>query len=268
MSDDTTRNLQLIEKNMLIETAKLLKANQIPFFLAFGTALGAVRHHGFIPWDDDIDIYVKGSDYPKIQSVFKKEKTGNLELQDFSMIADYPYVIPKIIDRRTMLKENAFKHLEYNAGVYIDIFPLFEVDDRTCIRKIREKFRYLAYAYVKACYLEPQQLSRTIRLAVKILRKIISPAAAQKYIYKTYTSMKHRGEKMIDPLDFNEKHYCPKEWFSGSAEVPFEGAKMPVSAEYDKYLTKFYGDYMQLPKEEDRVTNHDFAMLNIEKALQ
>ena len=102
--------LQDIQLQILKELSTIFMKHDIKFFLAYGTLLGCVRHKGFIPWDDDVDIYILGEDYPKIKRIFDTEDTGNLVLQDYDT-QSYPYCFPKVIDKRTLLKEDTYKHL-------------------------------------------------------------------------------------------------------------------------------------------------------------
>ena len=96
-TDALTKKMQIKEISMLKKLASVFEEKGITFFLACGTSLGCARHKGFIPWDDDIDIYVFGRDYEKIKSVFGDGAIDNLEFQDYSITRDYPYPYPKIV---------------------------------------------------------------------------------------------------------------------------------------------------------------------------
>ena len=151
-TDDLTKNIQKIELSMLDELSKILDKHEIRYFLAFGTALGCIRHRGFIPWDDDVDLYLWGEDYPKLKKVFETEKIENLELHDFSTQKGYPYVFPKIVNKKTILVENSLKHLDYKCGVYIDIFPLFGIPNNKLLKGLFESIRYFRYCVIRAYY--------------------------------------------------------------------------------------------------------------------
>ena len=262
MSEEiSVKRIQSIELKMLSELSEILTKNQIPFFLAWGTALGCVRHQGFIPWDDDIDIYIYGRDYPKLRKVFSEQNTGNLALHDYSTKPGYPYVFPKIVDTSTVLKEREFSHLDYLGGVYIDVFPLFQVSDNVIKHKIDKYIRYMRYGIVKANYMAPPK--GFAKRILQALSRLLPISYIQKKLFSTYTTSDGKGSMVTEPLVFSEHHLFKADYFSEPHYMSFENLRMPISPKYHDYLKDAYGDYMQLPPEGNRHSNHDFFLLEL-----
>ena len=262
-----TKILQDKELTMLNEVKRIFEKNNIPFFLACGTALGCARHQGFIPWDDDIDIYVWGKDYSKIKTALENESTGRLKFQDYSTDESYPYWFPKIIATDTVLVEKSFGQLDYSCGVYIDVFPLFYASDNPLIRKIRESLRYFRYALLRAYYNE--SFSSGIRKFIKFFSKmIINPRKIQARLEKMYRIKKTQGQYVVDSGVFHKTALIDSNLFNNKIDMKFEDSQMPMPERYKDYLTHYYGDYMKLPEEKDRVSRHHIAKLEIESVLE
>lgn len=255
--------LQKIQLSILKNLTKILEANYIPYFLAYGSTLGAVRHQGFIPWDDDIDIFIYAKDYEKLRNIFSRTDTGDLEFHDYSTKKGYPYVFPKVIDKTTELKENTFSHLDYMCGVYVDIFPIFEVSDNRifywadCIKT------YIQYGIVKAYYTKPKHGVRMI--LHKISSILFNPIKAQTRLFNRYTNMEIKGNYVKEPNMFSRDQLIKKEYFEESIIVDFEDLRVPIFSKFDSYLTDAYGDYMKIPPENKRVSAHNIIHLKIEK---
>ena len=262
--DSSVKELQARELEILKALAQVFEKNGIDFWLAYGTVLGCVRHQGFIPWDDDIDIYVRGEDYPKIRKIFAEQDTGFLALHDHTTAKGYPYVFPKVIDKRTRLKEKTFAHLDYVGGVYVDIFLLFDVPNSKMLRAISQKRRYFRYALVRGAYSNTATMGGAKKLATKLIKTFVSPKRVQNRLYKRYLRPLSAKRKLVtEPNVFTERYLSPKTYFDGVEQKMFEDVMMPIPLEYENYLTDTYGDYMRLPDEKDRVSCHDFALLEL-----
>ena len=262
--DNEVKRLQSRELEILKAIAELFEKNNIDFWLAYGTTLGCVRHNGFIPWDDDVDIFIKGEDYARVVKIFEEQDTGNLALHDFNTAEGYPYIFPKIIDKSTKLKEKEYEDNEYVGGVYVDLFLLFELPNNKLIRRIKEKIRYIRYAKIRGYYKNLKNISGLKALFVKLLKKTVNCKRVQKKLYKGYTKpFKNNKRFLIEPNVFCEKNLIKSEYFKGKDIAPFEGCNMPIPLNVDSYLTDTYGDYMRLPDEKDRVPCHDFALLEM-----
>ena len=122
----TLRKAQLRMLDILRVVDAICRKNNIPYFLESGTLLGAVRHGGFIPWDDDLDISVMRTDYPRLRKALQEQLPENIGFQDWTTDCNYPMLIGKIRDKKSYFEEEYSKHLTYK-GIYIDVFPLEKV---------------------------------------------------------------------------------------------------------------------------------------------
>ena len=260
--DDLTKTLQCIEFNMLVELKALFDQYDIPFCLACGTLLGCVRNNGFIPWDDDIDIYIRGCDYEKVKRVFKEYETGNLVLHDYDLVENYPYTFPKIVHRNTVLVENSLKNVNYKCGVYIDLFLLEDSPNNKFLRYAYEKQRYLNYCIIRFYYTEFDSKAR--KLVSSIVQKMFNPVKVQRMLRKMYTRS-FNSNYYIDVGTFKQQALLPKRMFECIIQRRFESVNMPIPKQYSKYLEHYYGNFMQLPSVENRVSVHDFYFIDTYK---
>ena len=248
---------------MLKEVKRIFEKNNIPFYLACGTALGCARHGGFIPWDDDVDIYVYGSDYERIKEVIKNEPSCNLEFQDYSTVDNYPYWFPKLSAKDTILVEKSFGNQAYSCGVYIDLFPIFYASDVNVVRKMQEVVRYIHYALIRAYYNET--FSSGYRRIIKYLAKTFTkPNKLQKNLKKTYCNGRNKGYYLIDPGVFGRNALLKSASFDKTLYMKYDDDTMPMPIGYKQYLNDYYGEYMELPPEKERISRHHIAKLEIQ----
>ena len=258
------------EIEILDETVRVCEEHHLKYFLAYGTLLGAVRHKGFIPWDDDIDIHMPRKDYEKLLKIWNN--SGRYRLVECKLDHTYIYPFAKVVDNDTIMQEyNVLE--EYDMGLYVDIFPYDEVKESSkknskFIRKceLLEKLRmYSMFPYEKI--LNQDAKKNFGRKAIwKTLRKI-GPAKISRWQDKV--SRKYCG-KNTDYMGclctrYSEREILPKHIFGDSIEIEFEGKRYKAPANYDYMLTKLYGDYMQLPPENERVLKHNFKVWEVEK---
>ncbi len=265
MENGLTAKLQERELAVLCEIDRIFSENNIEYFLAYGTVLGCVRHGGFIPWDDDVDLFVRGEDYPRIKKLFAECDTGFLELHDFETKEGYPYVFPKIIDKRTELREARYSHLPYMGGVYIDLFPLFSVSDSKFKSFFSEKLRYFRYARMRLYYENTDGAGKARKILAVAVKKLSNPKRIQKKLYKTYIKGNTGAKILTEPNVFAADARIDASFFGKGTRLDFAGAKLPVPEKYEEYLKASYGDYMQLPPEDKRVSPHTFAYVDLKE---
>lgn len=257
------KKLKHYETKVLDYFKKVCDENDLSYYLAFGTLLGAIRHKGFIPWDDDIDVHMLPKDYYKLKEIMVKNTDSKYFYQSLETEKYYNLFFAKIRMRGTSAIEEKNKDEKIDKGIYIDIFPLipYPTDDKLKSRlynyyrtlnlfieaDLVNKSKYNSYGKVgkmlsKICKLIPRNLRN--KVARKLLRKMILFDGE----YENY-------------IDLIDKKVYDKRLFDDKTEVLFENKKYSSPRDYDKYLTSVYGDYMKLPKEEDRI-NHSFVFVD------
>ncbi len=248
--------LQKILLMILEDIDQLLKDNNIPYFLDGGTALGAVRHKGFIPWDDDVDICIMPEDYDRFVEVCRtkldKEKYSFEEGEK-----DWPVPISKIKLNGTYIDEpDAWP--EENKGIFIDIF---------CPDYARKstpgKFsQFLLGRLYAACFLARKPYTAegvAKKVALSLARAINSSDNLSRRLRKSVREAPKSGELALTwdrTRSHWKKYFYPRALFDSVVMMEFEGKKFPVCSGYHEYLTQLYGDYMQLPPVEKRVGLH------------
>lgn len=263
--------IKKIELNILIEFSNYCKENDLKYYLAYGTLLGAIRHNGFIPWDDDIDVIMPRPDYEKfVELTGYNSIKKNLETRLYKNCL-HPNIYPfaKIIDTNTIVYEKG-KTKKNISGLWIDIFPL---DGYPSDKKIVENH---FNTYMKLRHLQDLATTNPFYIKQNIIKKIlktllISPIVklkgiknickkidenAKLYSYKDYNLVADFtwGDNLTSFIDKNE--------LEPSVDVYFEGYKMRAPKAWNEYLTRLYGNYMKLPPEEDRIP-HGFKAYKI-----
>lgn len=234
-------NAQLIETDMLMEMDRICKKNNLKYYMAYGTLLGAVRHKGFIPWDDDIDIVVDIDIYKKFCDTIRNEISDKYVLNSIDWDVNYDLFIARI----------GLKNQSHHS-VYIDIFPIVGVPKSKAGRILFSnvcRIVFLSYFYkkvnVKIHYKNNKRI-RTIALIKKLLF-ISIPANLIKLIF--YKLSKLYPIEQSDILFnicgcYGYKELIPKVYFGEPVLLEFEGEKFPAPGNWDAFLMHFYGDYM------------------------
>lgn len=238
--------------NILIDLDKFLKSKGIKYSLDGGTLLGAIRHNGFIPWDDDIDIAMNKKEFLKMLDVideFKSEKYDVYVPLDDSPIAIGRMV--KIYDKSVCIKEYGDRCY---AGAFVDIFSMMDVGNDLKKENTSNKYRLLTTLLMhknKRC--EKGIYKTKSGMITKGLSYCVSKSWLKKKI-KSYYEMDSKCKWCFS--SFGNNKYYRKEMFEEFTEHVFEGYVFPIIKEYDEFLTTLYGDYMKLPPEDERNPHH------------
>lgn len=249
------KDLKSIQIDIMQSVHDFCEANNLKYFLAYGSLLGAVRHSGYIPWDDDIDIVMPRPDYEKFRETFNTN-TGHYKFIDYLNTPTYSIPFGKVHDTRTHINEGMYK--EDCFGVYIDVFPLDGVVDEK--RIVKNKW-FLKFLYAKKSVIDGQRTlqKNIIMLLGKLVLLPFSTHDIIGWIDKSNKSVPYsEASKVAGTCIYGLREILDKTIFDKSVKHKFEDREFCIPVEYDKYLTTLYGDYMKLPPVEKRVTHHTF----------
>lgn len=246
--------------NLLYTIDEFLKKNQIEYTISYGTLLGAVRHEGFIPWDDDIDLCMKRSEYNKLINILKdKNRIGkNLSAEGVCLgNSDIPFL--KIINKKVEVIEivNGGFSKDY---LWIDIFPVDYVPER-----LQKLYFIYIYQFLRRCYYFSRYYERGWQINAKkcLLNTLIRRYAINKgsaYFAKKLNSFSEKSKKSNYIANnvwgtSGKKEVIPAKLFENFKDYKFEDITVRGVCDYDTYLKVNYGNYMKIPKKEDRISH-------------
>ena len=272
---DTRKGKVLTSDEYKEEAKKALAAlhdicvrNDIRYFAAYGTMLGAVRHKGFIPWDDDIDICMTRDDYEKLCEVMAKE-TGDYYILSEDTSKYYYFYFSRFCSRTATLKLKGIIDFE-GLGPFVDIFILDKTSENPAERAahnrevlaLNQKIKYA----VPIRYYHSLKPKRRIKMILNLPKRIDAGLIhgfdrIKKQRRDTILRYRNSDSKLYttsyDPIQ--EKCLYYQNEIDDLILVPFEDLEVYIPAAYDTLLTRRYGDYMQLPPEDQRITHHHFV---------
>ena len=252
--------LKAIQLEILDAVADFCDKNGISYWIDCGTLLGAIRHKGYIPWDDDIDIGMLRPDYDRFLALFN-ENQEKYRAYSVENNPDFHYSFAKVLDTNTVLYEpdrNGNK-----LSINIDVFVYDNVPDEDTANKL-----YRVRDWYRACHLlhDMNHLPATrtnpaFIAGCKVLQVLLTPFPKGYFIRKLVANAKQyvsADTQYVGNFMAESKMMCDKEVFSQFTTAEFEGRQYRIPAGYDTWLKAFYGDYMKLPPEEKRVSHHLF----------
>lgn len=254
--------IKKIEFDILKYIDTICKENNLRYFLAGGTLLGAVRHKGFIPWDDDIDIAMPREDYKKLVNVLKS-KNNCYKLLDSTNCENYNYTYGKLIDTRTKVIEEQNNN-QYESSIWVDIFILDGLGKSKVSSKIRfyiiRLFRTLIHTSLFK-FDDKRVMKSMLKTCIKIICEFIGYKRINRYL-DTYAGKvpfeKSRYIASASGGQYGKKEIINYKNFCETCDLEFENEIFKGPIGYDKYLTNLYGDYMKLPPLEKQISNHKF----------
>ena len=255
IDNETLRKLQMIQLELLQEVDRICKKCNIHYNIIAETLLGAVRHGGFIPWDDDADVALLRDEYEKFRIACQTElDTTRFYFQDHRNTKGYRWGYGKLRRKDTLFLREFQEHMPYKQGVFIDVFPLDGVPDNYFLRSIKnfECFCVRKILWSKVGKVAEKNLFK--KKEYEILDKI-----PEERIFHYYHIMIHNANckrtKMVRILMFptpNDEGGYYRNWYETSADIQFEGVTFVGIKDYDSYLHFKFGDYMQLPPQNQR----------------
>jgi len=276
MNKEILRKVQLVQLEIAKEIKRVCENNNINYFLDSGTLLGAVRHQGFIPWDDDLDIGMLRNDYEKFLKIATKALKEDYFLQTWDTDKNYPLAFAKIRKKGTIYIERVAEMSKAENGIYVDIFP-YDVFPNKKIQKIKQGLFIEIYRRIMLIKLKYYPWTAKITFFNKIKTFIaylpiflISIFVNKEKIKQKYTSVmtKHNNEKtdfLYEQAGASRygKWIIPTKCFNSFINLPFEDTIFSCPNNFKKYLNTAYGNYMQLPPIEQRENRHNIIKIKL-----
>ncbi len=254
LSEEELKKLQMIELELLVEFDRICRRHEIAYSIDGGTLLGAVRHEGFIPWDDDADVIMTRSEYCKFIEVSHLElDKERFYLQDMNNTTGYRWGYAKMRRKGTEFIRLNQEHMPYEQGVFMDIFICDNVPNNYILRSI---CNFISYLYRKFFWSAVGKESE--RGLQKVIYKILYriPEKTLKESYCKFVAKCNKSKSAwVKCLTFpacNKTLGYKREWYEDTEDIIFEGITLKAARKYDEYLKFLYGDYMELPPVEER----------------
>ncbi len=268
LSEEELRKVQLTELEMLKEADRICRKNDIPYVIIAGTLLGAVRHKGFIPWDDDADIAMLREDYERFRKACERDLDSTRFLfQDHRNTPGYRWGYGKIRRKETLFLREYQEDMPYHQGIFIDVFPLDPVEDNRLLRTLKN-FECFCIRKCLWSKIGKRAENNLLKKAVyRLLSHIPEKLVLQEYDRLVERSADIRSGKvriLMFPTPNNEYMYLRK-WYEERQKYDFEGVSLFGIKNYDEYLCFKYGDYMTLPEEKDRKTHPVSSLKTIDE---
>lgn len=273
---DTLNKLKKVELEILKDFIAICKKYDLPYFATGGTAIGALRHQGFIPWDDDIDVCMLRKDYDKFMEVGPKEFGDKYIFMTTDTEPRYPLMFGKMVKKGTRFVEDAYQQADYPLGIYIDIFPYDQTpEDETLRKKYQKKTWNIARMHVLTLIGNPKLPDSMTGIKKGIasagchvvhflfrLFRITPEKTAKKYLTWAASCPEPESDLYIDYSYITGENLMIRTKTSfPTIEMPFEDITVSMVRDYDSFLRPEYGDYMELPPEGER-HNHYAAFID------
>lgn len=275
LDSDGLRQLQLKELEILTYFVKFCDEHNLRYYLAGGTLLGAVRHKGFIPWDDDVDLHMPRPDYDKLPELWLKY--ANIEKYELAITdveKNYRHHAYSIVDKETTFIEYRNINDDIAQGVKIDVIPLDGAPQGKIAQKI-QLFWAIIFAIFNVQRMPESQGGLLMKLGVKVALGIVRKPESRFKLWK-------KAESHMKKYDFESSKYVkeliasfrtmqclyPRDRFTESKRFDFEDLKLPVHYYYKEYLSNAYHDYMKLPPIEKQVPKSDIVYINLDEGYK
>lgn len=262
------KRIQNLELEILQEVDRICRRNGIQYTMGYGSLIGTIRHDGFIPWDDDIDICLLRKDYVKFKEICKRELSDRFFYQSNDTDSEYYLLYDKIRLNGTVFKESHLSSYNIHHGVYIDVFPIDYIPDNS----FKQVVQYICFHFFRSGLMSKYLVleargwkKKTIAAVLRILYCLIPLSTLYRNANKVAIWYDESPQKRV--MNFLTP-YRLKEIFSSNlyeeyTEHKFENMNVEIVKQYDLFLKQIYGNYMQIPPLEKRNTRHTLVDLSI-----
>lgn len=259
-----SEDLKTIQMDILSYIDVVCKKYNIKYSISGGTLIGAIRHKGFIPWDDDIDIMLTRSDYDHlVNAMINEYDKGNVKYRLVTHDIDREFLYPyaKVFDEDTLLIED-IKEIK-NFGVYVDVFPIDYIS-QSSKNKIISRMRFLYNMLTLKRLVWDKERPFLKNLTILFSHVILFPFTCHWIIDKMDKYARKSNNKVSKEMaclvwGYGEREVLPSSLHDNHIYLPFENREYMSIRDYDIYLRNIYGDYMQLPPKEKQITHHGFV---------
>ena len=269
MSSELLHQIHTLELDLFKHLNTIFEKHDIKYFFIGGSALGAVRHNGFIPWDDDIDIGIPREDYERFLALCKNELSDRYLLQEPGF--GCPSGFAKIRIKDTLYVEKSTCHLDINHGVFLDIFPLDGVPSDEKLRAKHLKAVKRQILITTACFINPNALSGFAKKTfAKLCALLLNGDKQNLKLQKLMKKYPYEQSEIIANYTgaWWTKEMMPRSIMGDGTMFEFEGISVRIPEDYHLYLTNLYKDYMCLPPEEKRISHHGIVEIKLPPTLQ
>ena len=269
MERELLRKVQLTQLEIAKEIKRVCEENDIRYFLADGTFLGAVRHKGFIPWDDDMDFGMLRADYEKFCRIAPSKLKPEYCLQTWYTDPNYSLPFGKVMKRGTVYLESKKTRRLKENGFYVDIFPYDYVPENQTERsryaaKLLNIYRVKLMRSGYKPWMDNDKIVWKKRIGY-LYYQLQALFASQRELAKSYDALAvsiHDSRIMVEQSALPRPYYFASRMFEEFTEYEFEGVAFTGVKDYDAYLKVLYGDYMQLPPEDQRENHHQIVEID------
>ena len=262
MDNDILKKIQNEELDILKEIKRVCDKNNIQYFLMGGTLLGAVRHKGFIPWDDDIDIGMLREEYEKFNAIAAKELKPDFFWQTWKSDSEYPLAFGKVRKRGTRFIEGKSNILKEN-GFFVDVFPYdYAMENEKLEKNLQKKQKRISRILLMKNQYKPwydEGKTNFVKRLGYIPYQVLSLFCKRQNLIDTYENIVlevPKGERMYQQTGSMGLRYVDKKYIKETKVLLFENEMFSVPIMTETLLEKTFGDYMKMPPVEERINRH------------
>ncbi|WP_169864744.1 LicD family protein [Sutcliffiella halmapala] len=277
--DIEIKEVQDIQLEILVEFDRICRKHNINYQLFAGTLLGCIRHKGFIPWDDDIDISLMREDYNRFVEICKIELDSKFFMQTYDTDKNYFKQSGKLRKNDTICLQDTYKEFDMHHGISISLMPLDNIKPGTLSGFFHRKFfQFLFFSLIKLdgsrsfkrCIGRKSYLERALRINLFFMSKLISKSWTDKFQTRVAGMFNNKETKYVTHLTngASKKRYraymIKKDDFNKRIEGEFEEMYFPIPHNYDQVLSNLYGEYMKLPPGDQQKPHHGVIEINLD----